>query len=109
MTSMEEVEFEIQQNKETIMRRDVMMRLRNNKDFREVIEKGYLQDEAIRLIMAKVAGLPIEAMDKLDKLAYGPGALAQYFDNILRLGDRAEEDLHNSEQMREELLVEGIA
>lgn len=109
MTNMEAVENEIQHCKEAIVRKDVMIRLRKNKDFAEVIEEGYLREEAIRLVMAKVAGLSEEAMSKLDKLAYGPGALAQYFDNILRLGDQAEQALLNSEQTREELLQEGIA
>jgi hypothetical protein len=106
---MEEVEVEIQQCKEAIARRDVMVRLRNNKDFQEIIEIGYLKEEAVRLIMAKVAGLPAEAMDKLDKLAYGPGALAQHFDTILRLGDQAEQALNNNELTREELLTEDVA
>ena len=49
--SIQEIEFSIQQAKEVVAYGEALERLLRNKDFQQVIDQGYLTDEARRLTL----------------------------------------------------------
>jgi len=109
MSQLHNVEIEIDVAKELIAVRDSYVKLSDNKFFKEVILEGYFKKEAARLVMAKSNPNLDEAMQKnLDNKILGVGGLVQYFNEILRVGDMAQEALGQQEQTREEILAEEI-
>ena len=108
MTEQEGLEINIEEARKVIARRDSLVKLRGNKEFKEVIEDSYFKEEATRLVMAKGAGLKPEQEDNIDKMMYGIGALVQYLDNILRMGDEMEQVLREDEETLSDLANEGL-
>jgi 5-formaminoimidazole-4-carboxamide-1-beta-D-ribofuranosyl 5'-monophosphate synthetase len=106
MTDLEEVEIQIKMAREMIALRDAYVKLSSNKHFKDVIETGYFKEEAARLVMAKSASLTDEQQAKIDGMIMGVGALANYFDMIMRRGHEMEIAIGDHEQTREEILAE---
>lgn len=109
MTNLEEVEIQIKMAKDMIALRDAYVKLSENKHFKDVIENGYFKEEAARLVMAKSATLTAEQQEKIDGMIMGVGALANYFDMIMRRGHEMDQALNDHEQTREEILAEEVA
>lgn len=66
-------------------------RLRNNADFKAVIEDGYFNDEAVRLVAAKSnPNLSAEDQVQIDHDIMGVGRLRQYFMALTAQGRSAE-------------------
>ena len=109
MTHLEEVEIQIGMAKEMRALRDSCVKLHNNKQFKDVILNGYFKEEAARLVMAKSSNLAPEQMQIIDGMIMGVGALANYFEMIMRRGAEMDQALGDHEQTREEILAEEAA
>ena len=98
--AVQQIEVNIETANATIARKEVFLRLVDNPDFKEIIEKGYFEDEAIRLVGALSS--PTMADDvtqqELQKDMIGVGRLRQYFYAIVQQGRTAEEAVKSHEQ-----------
>jgi hypothetical protein len=78
---------------------DALRRLQSNRDFKKVIQEGYFEKEAIRLVHLKAD----PAMQTPDKQASilrdidAIGTLHSYFALILRFGDMSKKDIAEAE------------
>lgn len=78
---------------------DALRRLQSNRDFKKVIQEGYFEKEAIRLVHLKAD----PAMQTPDKQAGilrdidAIGTLHAYFALILRFGDMSKKDISEAE------------
>lgn len=108
MTNLEEVEIQIDIAKEMIALRDSYFKLSTNRNFKNVIEKAYFKEEAARLVMAKSSFLDAEQQANVDNMIYGIGALANFFDMIVRRGNEMEQALEDHQSTREEILAEEL-
>lgn len=110
MNELEQVEIQIETAKKIISTRDDYVKLSKNRLFKNIIEKGYFQEEAARLVMAKAnMGLNDHQQARIDNMISGVGSLANYFEMIMRRGNEMEQALSEHEQTREEILAEEIA
>lgn len=84
--SIEALEKNIEQAKQIAALGDSLERLRNNKDFKAIISKGYLQDEAVRLVHLKADPGMQDAFSQASivKGIDAIGALSAYFRVIER-------------------------
>lgn len=109
-TALQELDYLIKESKKTIELGASLNRLMNNKDFKAVILDGYLREEAIRLVNLKgspeIEGDPKKeaaVMKQIDSI----GSFAGYLRTVFQMTQRAEKELVDCEQTREELLQEG--
>jgi cysteinyl-tRNA synthetase len=110
MNEVEQIEVTIEAVKEKIKMRKALKRLTKNKDFQLIVDTGYLEQEAVRLVLLKAdynmadeqnQAFIIRAIDSI-------GNLRQYFSNIMLQGRQAEAALSEHEQTREALLQEDM-
>jgi hypothetical protein len=103
------VDLEIEQARKFIRRLEAFNRLRDNKDFHEIIEDGYFLQEASRLVLLKGDVNSNEEVQRdCDKLINGVGCLRRYFQTIEILGQSAKNSLDSAEDTKEELLQEQL-
>jgi hypothetical protein len=109
-TEIERLEHSTHKAKEHLDLGNALERLLNNRDFKAVIQHGYFEQEAIRLVHLKAD----PAMDRPDKQANilrdidSIGALSGYLSEIERRADLAKREIADNELMLEELRSEGI-
>ena len=109
MTNLEEVEIQIDMAKRIRSLRDNCVKLHSNKQFKDVVLKGYFEEEAARLVMAKSSNMNEAQMRTIDGMILGVGALANYFEMVMRRGSEMDVALGEHEQTREEILAEEIS
>ena len=104
-SDVQEIEISMSAAQETINRMKVFMRLIENPDFQAIIEKGYFEDEAVRLVGAKSSPALADevSQSELDRDIIGVGRLRQYFYAIVQQG-RAAEGALAAEQEELELM-----
>lgn len=101
-----QVQASIARAREHLDHYNALERLRKNKDFQLIIEKGYLVQEAVRLVHLKAS----EHMASPDKQASvikqidGIGCLSSYFSTINFLASNAERSIAEDEETLEYLL-----
>ena len=104
----QDIELNIKQAKVLVDTGNALERLRNNRDFKEIINKGYFEQEAIRLVHLK--GDPsmqtAEYQDSIIKQMDAIGALNQYFNTVFHRASLAEKAIASDEEARDELLAE---
>jgi hypothetical protein len=107
-SELRQIEMTIDQAKEQIELLEALNRLRKNKDFDLVIEKGYLEKEACRLVLAKgEPALQSEEQQKhLDKMMIGVAYFRQYLHKIYQFGNQAQMALKDHENTRDEIMAE---
>jgi hypothetical protein len=84
-------------------------KLSRNRDFKKVITEYYFKEEAARLVMAKSSSLNDEQQKLIDKMIYGVGSLAKFFDSVVARGAQAEQSLAEDEDAKTSILQEGLA
>ena len=84
-------------------------KLSRNRDFKKVITEYYFKEEAARLVMAKSSNLTEEQQIVIDKMIYGIGSLAKFFDSVLSRGIQAEQQVVEDEETKANILQEGLA
>jgi len=104
------IELNINHAKESIEKMEALLRLTDNKDFIKVINEGYFEKEASRLVLMKAEPnmASAENQDMLDKAIISIGQLRQYFRTVIHMGKLSIKTLKEDQQTREEMLAEGV-
>lgn len=107
---LEAIEISIEQARKAIARKDAFVRLQNNLDFQEIIEKGFMEQHAVRQIMLKAhPSMQGEAQQKLlDQQICAIGGFKQFLIGVYTEGMNAAQALSEDENTREELLREDL-
>lgn len=89
---------------------NALERLRSNKDFKKVVLEAYFEQEAIRLVQLKAdpSMQSVEKQSSIIKQMDAIGAVAQYFQTLSYLALMARKAMAADEEMRDELLAEGV-
>lgn len=109
-SQLEQVELTIEAANKAIKLKKSLDRLIKNRDFRAIIDEGYLKDEAVRLVHLK-ADFNMASEDNQDFVNRGIdsiGSLRGYFSKILQQGAGAEAALQEHEKTRETILAEDL-
>lgn len=103
-----EIEKNIKLAKERVDLGDSLERLRNNRDFKKVIQEGFFLDEAVRLVQLKAdpAFQTMERQESIMKQIDAIGALNQYFQTIFQFAALARKAIESDQQTLEEILAE---
>lgn len=110
MEDLDSLEISIGQAKKAIARKDCLVRLQNNQDYKELIEKGFLESHAVRQVMLKAhPSLQGEAQQKLlDQQIAAIGGFQQFLIGVYSEGMNATQALTDDEATREEMLREDL-
>lgn len=106
----DEIEVSIKAAKEKVTTMKSLDRLLKNKDFKTVIDTGYFQDEAVRLVHLK-ADFQMQSPEQQDFIIRGMdsiGNLRAYFSKIYQQGNAAINAMNAAEEAREEILSESV-
>lgn len=103
-----QVEVSIEQARKAVAMSDALRRLRDNKDFKMIIEEGYFKDEASRLVLVK-ADVNMQAEEhqrEIDNQISAIGYLFSHFKTLFAIGTAAKNSIAADEQTLEELYNE---
>ena len=105
------VEMSIEDAKKAVRRRDAILRLEKNKDFKYLILEGFMEKHAVKQVMLKAspAMQSPEAQNMVDLQINAIGQFKQFMYNVVLMGNNAERALENDEQTLEELHAEELA
>jgi len=105
---LEQVEISIEQAKYNIGRKDSLINLTKNTDFKRLILEDYFKSEAARLVMvrAEPAMATDEHQDNINNALIAIGHLNQYLNAIMQMGTMAQRAMEADQDTREELLAE---
>lgn len=107
MDRIEQIENSIKYAEERVKRSDRVLALYDNPDFNEIVVKGYLEAEAIRMVglYGSGSGSP-EQLRELEKDMHGIGSFRRYLVQMVQEGKMAKSDLEaNKEALQEELAM----
>lgn len=105
---LQQLEKQIKDNKKTVELYQSLERLKSNRDFRKLIQEGYLENEAVRLVQLKADPAhdsPVQQAKILRDID-SIGSLASYFQTVATFGRQAEKQLSDAEATLVELLEE---
>jgi hypothetical protein len=106
-SELSQVELSIEEAQKNIDRMEALTRLRKNKDFILLVEEGYLQDEAARVVLAK-AEPGLQGNDQqimLDNMITAIGYFRQYLNKIYQFGNHSKQAISEHRTTREELMA----
>lgn len=105
-----DLEITIEQAQKSIARKECLARLQLNPDFKELIEKGFMEQHAVRQVMLKAhPSLQGEKEQKLlDQQINAIGQFKQFLIAIWTEGLNATQALAEDESTREEILREDL-
>lgn len=103
MSDIAEIELSIQAAKDLVSRKEQALRLAGNRDFKKLVLDGYVKDEAVRL-----AGLSADPnmkahQDDIFDAIKSISLFRQYMQNIVTIGNVAQNELLDQEQVLEEI------
>lgn len=103
-----EVEMTIEDAQRNIDKMNALLRLRDNRDFKLLIDRGYFEEEAARLVLARAEpGLQTEEHQvMLDKMIDSVGYLRQYFNKIYQFGQHSQQAIEEHRETRDEIMAE---
>jgi hypothetical protein len=106
----EAVELSIADCKVAIARKDKLVRLQDNADFKALISEGFLEDHAVRQVMLKAhPGMQTDqAQNLLNQQITAVGGFKQFLINVYTEGMTAEATLVSDEATLEELHQEDL-
>jgi hypothetical protein len=104
----ENIEIEINTAKEYVDRMNSVFNLSKNRDFIDVIEKGYFEKEASRLVLLKADPNLQKPEDQASIIRSidAIGHFRQYLGSVINLGRMMEKSLVDNVSTRDELLQE---
>ena len=107
---LEQIEISDKQAKEMVSKMESLLRLVKNRDFKKVIEEGYFEKEASRIVLLKGdPEMQSEADQRtLDNMIIAVGGLRQYLSSTMQIGRMAQRDLAANAEAREEMLAETL-
>jgi len=109
-TDIQEVETNMENLKKAIRRADLLKKLEDTTEWKELIKEGYLRDEAARVvkltgdIQMRMAG--DVQMNWLKDMLTGIGAFDQYLNFISQAGNAAKAQMEANQETHAELLKE---
>ena len=106
---LEVLESNMTESKHFVDVKNSLVKLQKSKDFKKVVIEYYFKEEAARLVMAKSSNLTEEQQMVIDKMIYGIGSLAKFFDSVLSRGIQAEQQVVEDEETKANILQEGLA
>lgn len=108
MSQIEALEQQLKDAKELVARRDLALRLGQNRDFRKLILEDFIITEASRLV-AQSADPVLSAKEQQDALnmAQAGGHLKRYLSMMVMMGNSAESSIPDIEQALIEVRSEG--
>ena len=94
MTDTESMQYYKDLWKKQIQKRDMVLKLKNNKEFKELVLKGYLQDFCNRVIKLSASDkiLP-EQRERFTRAAQATAFFEEYMEGIVQKGNAAEKSL----------------
>lgn len=111
MDRITQLETSIEYAQKRVERGERVLALYDNTDFNEIVVKGYLEQEAIRMVglYGSGSGSP-EQLKELEKDMHGIGAFRRFLVQLVQEGRQAKSDLEaNKEALQEELAMEAEA
>lgn len=105
-----EIEIDINQAEALVRTKQQMESLISNKAFTDIVEKGYFENEASRLVLLKADpntqddSQQKDIMNRINAIGY----LRQYFIGVMQRGRMAENSLEDHKKTREEMLAENM-
>ena len=104
------IEVSTKQAREAIEMYDALDRLTKNDDFQKLIEKGYLEDNAVRLVWLRgdAALQTEEHQAAILKEIDGVAQLRSFFIDVTRAGHQALRTIEQNDITREEILAEDV-
>jgi hypothetical protein len=103
MNQIEQIEVSLEDAKQAVALRDAVLRLEKNRDFKKLIEQGYLTEEAVRLTHLLAHPAMAERQDDLITDLKGISAFKAYIHQIMATGNMAEVSLKEHEEALDEL------
>jgi len=105
----ETIELSISESQKYIDKMESIFKLSKNKDFNAVIEKGYFEEEASRLVLLKADPSMQSESDQnmINKSIDSIGYFRQYLRSVIQMGRMMERSIEDDKRTREELLAEG--
>jgi len=106
-SQIQEIELSIAEARKLVQKRDQLYKLMKIRDFREIIEQGYFIDEAARLV--SISADP-NLKDKRDEIILQIQSISnyrQYLQTIITLGNMAENEIRDNEEVIDDLTQEG--
>ncbi len=107
---LDQVEISIKQAKEKISYMKSLEKLAKNKDFKNLIDTGYLEKEAIRLVHLK-ADFNMASEDNqkyINDAINAVGFFRNYLSTVFQQGEHAKQALVSHEETREEILSDDL-
>lgn len=106
----EEIELSMDQAKESISNMTSLLNLTKNEDFKRIIEQGYFEKEASRLVLLRASPQTQdeETQKSIDNAITAIGHFRQYLMTIMQIGRTAERALEQDEATHAELLQEAL-
>lgn len=103
----QQIEQSIKDSQALVDLGDALQRLRNNRDFQKVIQKGYFEQEAIRLVHAKAdpSTQSVESQKSILSQMDSIGNLASYFQTLAYRAEMARKAIQYDTEVRDELLA----
>lgn len=108
MNEVKQVELSIQQAKELIAKRDRLMRLTKNRDFKALVIDGYFQEEAAHLVQELAYAPSPEIKEDMISQVESIGIFRRYLNAIDQQGQAAANALQADQETLEELLAEQL-
>lgn len=104
-SQVQQIERNIRESQKEVDLGDALVRLRSNRDFQKVIQKGYFEEEAIRLVHAKsdVSLQSAESQKSILVQIDSIGNLSQYFNTVAFKAEMARKAIAYSNESLEEL------
>lgn len=108
MSELQALEQQLKDSKELVARRDLALRLSQNRDFQKLILEDFIVTEAARLV-AQSADPALDPLQRADALsmAQAAGHLKRYLSMMVRMGNNAEDDIRQIEEAIAETRMEG--
>jgi len=101
----QEIELQISSVKEMIDTADALERLRSNPDFKMVIEEGYFNQNAIRLVSLKAAPAMASEENQIS-IVRGIDAIGefqQYLNSIITMGEQSKQMVEDAREQLTEI------
>jgi len=107
---LEQVEISIKEAKEKIALMDSVNRLLKNRDFKKVIDIGYLENESVRLVHLKADFNMQDDANRqyIERAIDSVGFFKTYLSTIYQQGNAALGALQGHEKTREEILADDL-
>jgi hypothetical protein len=107
-TELQQLDLSIKHAQKTVDLGDALARLRNNRDFKKVVEEGYFNQEAIRLVhlMSDANMQTPEIQSSIYKQMVAVGVFRDYLETLETRAGMARRSVEADEATRDEILAD---